>query len=60
MRLTGLFLVRPIADERLEAERLYLVQFLNGDLTGDGILVVDLADIHGQPPFLWRQHYAVA
>jgi hypothetical protein len=35
-----------MADDGFEAERLDLVEFVNRDLAGNGVFIVDLADIH--------------
>ncbi|MNL57885.1 hypothetical protein D3C87_1814780 [compost metagenome] len=57
-RLARLLVVGAIADDRLEAHRLDPVEVFDGDLTRDGILVVDLSDIHGAISVLSRRkHY---
>ncbi len=45
-RLVRAFAVRTMADDGFEAERLDLVEFVNRDLAGNGVFIVDLADIH--------------
>ena len=49
-RLARLLLVRPIADERLESHRPDLFEILDPELSGHGVFVVDVADIHGLVP----------
>src|SRR6218665_3892519 len=45
-RLAGFFLIGPVADDDLEAERGDLVEIGCGDLAGYGILLVNLSDLH--------------
>ncbi|CVI61447.1 hypothetical protein AGR9A_Cc70282 [Agrobacterium salinitolerans str. Hayward 0363] len=49
-RLAFFFAVRAVADERLEAERLDLVEIGDADLSRYRIFVVNAPDIHVMPP----------